>query len=179
MAIPYPVTQTKISTTQWGIPITDAVNKNATDIANNATSIASNTAALLNSPAIPITLTLAALTLGNGTNQAWLSRLSQGMVAIGGKLTFGSSTAITGALAITLPYRALAPSSGGLFMSCAGTSYSGLYRNPGANGTNCPLYVIKTDAAFGTMANIVATVPATWVAGNFIEYYVTYLTDAI
>jgi hypothetical protein len=178
MAIPYPVTQTKISTTQWGIPITDAVNKNATDIASNATAISNINAILANSPAVPVTLTFAALTLGNGTNQAWISRLSQGMVAIGGKLTLGSSSVITGALALTLPYAALAPSSGGLFMSCAGISYYGFYRNSGT-GTNCPFYATKVDTPYAQAQNIVATVPGTWVAGNYIEYYVTYLASAV
>lgn len=34
MPIPYPVTQTKISTSLWGIPITDAVNANTTFAGN-------------------------------------------------------------------------------------------------------------------------------------------------
>jgi hypothetical protein len=48
--IPYPVTLTKISTTQWGIPVTDQINANTNLLGSHTTQINANTTTLANLP---------------------------------------------------------------------------------------------------------------------------------
>lgn len=146
MPIQYPVTKTVISTSQWGIPITDAVNANTTAVANLQTATA---------------LTAwTAMTLINGfTNQNAGYNVAQyrkrgDMVEVRGTLTGGSystnffqlptgyrppaSIQIVARADVTSPYITV-DSSGNMS-----------YRAPSLSGANAGVFSIL--ASFSTIA---------------------------
>jgi hypothetical protein len=136
MAIARPTTKTKISTTEWGWPVTDAVNANTTDIAalKTATTV---------TPWTALTLTNGWTNVGGfGTAQY---RKVGDMVQLRGLVTGGAISAVIGNL--PAGFRPLIQMTVPFAQNGVGANYLSLTPNgditPAANG-----YVSLSGIAF-------------------------------
>jgi hypothetical protein len=118
------------------------------------------------------TASLTNMTKGNGTTDFYYLQVGK-TVYYRGRLTWGGSTSVAGAISISLPVTAAtaAPLTGTLTMRAGGVDYLGYIA-----GTTTTLAVSAVGSA-GTYANRVtssATVPGTWTSADNITFSITY-----
>ena len=119
--------------------------------------------------------TVSGLTAGNGTWDA-VYRRSDGYCHIRGRFTLGSTSSVTGALLVTLPFTAASNTQNGQFTGGfydSGTNYLGISYLTG----NATQFYFGAIGAGGTYATIVAasgSVPASLGTGDVIDFSGTF-----
>lgn len=119
------------------------------------------------------------LTVGNGTLVSKYVQMGK-FVHFYGSLTFGSTSAISGAVSLTLPatassnYLANASTIGTMNAIDAGTaSYIGFARIAGTTAS-MELQVVGTASTYGSTTNMSSTVPFTWGTADILLWDVRY-----
>lgn len=117
------------------------------------------------------TPTLTGITLGNGSVS--FTYVQQGKtVHVRGRVTFGSTTSVTGAASISLPVTATSANFvASLTARAAGTDYMML---PIATTTTIGVNALGSAGAYTNRTTISSTVPATWTTNDFITFSATY-----
>lgn len=116
------------------------------------------------------TPTLTNITIGNGTSA--FTYVQQGKtVHVRGRLTFGSTTAVTGAISFSLPVTATGNFTFNVTARVAGADYM-MYATP-ATGT-FGVSAVTASGTYAGRANTSATVPATWTTNDYITFSATY-----
>jgi hypothetical protein len=133
-------------------------------------------------PALPVgaweayTPTFTNLTVGNATVNFTYAQIGK-TVHVRGSLTFGASTAITGAVSFSAPVN-LATSAGGPVIGLAryndsGTaSYVGIVS--GATGSTLGLVIENVAGTYPTIANLSSSVPFLWTTSDALLVSATY-----
>lgn len=122
-------------------------------------------------PATTWTPTWTNVTVGNGTHSSWYHR-SDGYVDFHASLTFGSTSAVTGSIQLTLPINAVTGVTtinayGVFYDSSAANSYPVLFA-PASTTT----LTLNASTASGTYTNVTvtsSTIPFTWATGDIIS----------
>jgi hypothetical protein len=119
-------------------------------------------------------------TLGGGWlngNGVWTAAFCQigKTVHVFGAFTLGTTTTKGAILQITLPVAAAANRSN-LTFTGRGSVAGSIFILPGRfpSNTSMQLDVLNTGATYGTLAQVSATVPATWVTGDTFTFFATY-----
>lgn len=110
------------------------------------------------------------LTLGNGTQAITYSRTGK-TVNIRGRITFGSTTTVAGAISISLPVSATGSFTGSVTMRAGGTDFIGYIAN---TSTTIAISAVNSAGTYASRATTSATVPGTWTSGDNITFSVTY-----
>ena len=122
------------------------------------------------------TPTLSGITFGNGTIVARYTQIGKVVFATV-RITLGSTSAVTGAMAITLPVTGRAGSSAS-GAQCYFVSDGATYPTPGicdlSSQTYCYLRVLTTAAAYVGVNETSATVPWTWKTSDIIQFDAVY-----
>lgn len=105
---------------------------------------------------------------------AYYARSKGGVVHVNALFTIA---AVTGPTTFVLPINSLGDAQGNAMLLCAGGNYVGQTRIAGATGT-CAIDAINTGGTYATRANLTATVPAAWAAGDKIISSITYRAAA-
>ena len=115
------------------------------------------------------------LTIGNGTQVFRYGQINK-LVFLYGKLTFGSTTSITGAVTFTLPVTAKEANGLGsaAFTDAGNLAYFGYCFL--SSTTSGKLAAVKSDATYTTIADLSSTVPFTW--GNTDELSLQLVYEA-
>jgi hypothetical protein len=126
---------------------------------------------------ISYTPTLTNITLGNGTVDFTYVQLGK-TVHVHGRLTFGSTTSISGSANFSLPVSGRTmPVTGAAFaygssiLRAAATDYEGI-AVAGTTGIVCSAF--NSAGTYAARTNTSATVPATWTTGDLISFSITY-----
>ena len=128
---------------------------------------------ILAEPQVAWTPTITGLTVGNGTWDAEYHR-SDGHCDFRARFTWGTTSAITARLLLTLPIAAAKPTQQGQFnvgfADIGGSYYPGISSLTG-NATQTYVDVINTAATYAIMNAVSATAPFTWgaTAGHTID----------
>ena len=127
----------------------------------------------------------AGLTIGDGTVSGAYCRVND-FVHVWGRIVFGSTTAVTGAVNLTVPVSIDATVSGtflgtyigqvGIRDFDGGTSYSGVVQTLGTGGfpTRVALQVQNASGTYLTGAALSATVPMTWATSDTLWWNMYY-----
>jgi len=116
------------------------------------------------------------LTVGNGTQDFKYSRINK-VIAVAGKLTFGTTTSVTGnPIRMGLPVTNAR--SGYVHMGTAGFDDYAVSQYFGSalagSTTETYLYVLNVAGTYPSYVATSATVPFTWTNLDFITVYLTY-----
>ena len=116
------------------------------------------------------------LTVGNGTQDFKYSRVNK-VVAVTGKLTFGSTTSVTGnPIRMSLPVNNAR--SGYVHMGTVGFDDYAVAQFFGSalagSTTEVYLYALNVAGTYPSYVASSATVPFTWTTNDFITVYLTY-----
>ena len=127
----------------------------------------------------------AGLTIGDGTVTGAYCRVNN-FVHVWGRIVFGSTTAVTGAVNLTVPVSIDATVAGtflgtyigqiGIRDFDGGTSYSGVVQTLGTAGfpTRVALQVLDSSGTYLTGAALSATVPMTWAVSDTLWWNMYY-----
>lgn len=120
---------------------------------------------------VAFTPTLTNITLGNGTNTAHYVQINK-FVFVEGKITFGSTTSITGLPKATLPVTA-AIAGESVMTNChyadfGTTGYVGFVYFDST--TTVSFYVQNVGSTYPTFTSLSSTVPHTWAVNDYISY---------
>ena len=128
------------------------------------------------------TPTLTNLTIGNGTLASTYCRVNN-FIHFQGKITFGSTTSVTGSVQISVPVsisttqssQGTALGTNTFYDTSVGTWYLGVASSnvaarffPGIQYTN---------GAFAQFGNMDSTTPMTWATGDYYTWNITYRVD--
>jgi hypothetical protein len=110
------------------------------------------------------------LTLGNGTQAITYARTGK-VVHMRGRITFGSTTSVSGAISISLPVTATGVFTGQVTMRAGGTDFTGYIAS---TSTTLAISAINSAGTYASRATTSATVPGTWANGDNITFSITY-----
>lgn len=116
------------------------------------------------------TPTFTNITLGNGSTDFSYIQIGK-TVHVRGRLTFGSTTSISGAATFSLPASGKLVGYGSAILRAAAADYEGV-AVAGTTGIVCSVF--NSAGTYSARANTSATVPATWTTGDLISFSVTY-----
>jgi hypothetical protein len=114
------------------------------------------------------TVTFTNLTLGNGTAVAFYKQVGR-VVVYRMQVTFGSTTSVSGGIAISLPVTAasiVGVHSGIMFDDSTGTTTQAF---SAPTTTTVSLRVLNTAGTYGTHAATSSTIPFTWAVNDIIR----------
>lgn len=125
-------------------------------------------------PWVAYTPTLTNITLGSGGTSSFFYQRVGKMVNVRGRITLGTSGALTGVATFTLPVNAVTADQfwqSGTILNDSGTFYAGVVRVGTSSAT-----VLATNAAgtYTTAVNTSATIPFTWASGDIINVGFSY-----
>lgn len=117
------------------------------------------------------TPTLTGITLGNGSVS--FTYVQQGKtVHVRGRVTFGSTTSVTGAASISLPKTAVSANFvASLTARAGGTDYMML---PISTTTTIGVNALGASGSYTSRATVSSTVPGSWTTNDFITFSATY-----
>jgi hypothetical protein len=117
------------------------------------------------------TPTFSNLTIGNGTASFTYVRIGN-TVHVRGRLAFGSTTSVSGLIAISLPVTAVSSHFVANVTARAGGSDYALYA--ASTTTTLSLSAVGTAGTYANRVNTSATVPGTWTNADNITFSATY-----
>lgn len=127
---------------------------------------------IMDEPAQTWTPTFASgVTVGNGAWSLSTYHRSDGYVDLAGVFTLGSTSAVTGPIAVNLPIAALGLQAGDVWAElgdASAASYGPGIPNLGAT-TNFTLAALAAGGSYGTYAATSAVVPFAWAVGDLIK----------
>jgi hypothetical protein len=116
------------------------------------------------------------LTVGNGTSEFKYSRINK-VVCVAGKLTFGSTTSVTGSI-IRMGLPVNNNRLGFVHMGTVGFDDFGVNQFFGSalagSLTEAYLYALNVAGTYPSYTATTSTVPFTWTTNDFITVYLTY-----
>jgi len=117
------------------------------------------------------TPTLTGITLGNGSVS--FTYVEQGKtVHVRGRVTFGSTTSVTGAASISLPKSAVSANFvASLTARAGGTDYAML---PISTTTTIGVNALGSSGTYTNRVTVSSTVPGTWTTNDYITFSATY-----
>lgn len=116
------------------------------------------------------TPTLTGITLGNGSVS--FTYVQQGKtVHLRGRITFGTTTVVTGAVSISLPVNNTGFFVGNVILRAAGVDYIGALNN---TSTVANIAAVGSAGAYANRTNLSTVIPATWTSGDLITISFTY-----
>lgn len=126
------------------------------------------------------TPTYTGLTLGNGSVDARYCRINK-FVHVNGRITLGSTSAVTGVITVSLPVSAstlyqtlnFVPMGVATFIDATGNFFSGCVTGS-ANTTTATIYANGVGGTYLTFVNTSATVPFTFDTGDRIQFNFSY-----
>jgi hypothetical protein len=116
------------------------------------------------------TPSLTNISLGNGSVDFAYSQIGA-RVNVRGRLTFGSTTAISGAATFSLPQTGNGNSYGACILRSNATDYEGV-AIAGSSTIVCSAF--NSAGTYSARANTSATVPNIWTSGDLISFSITY-----
>ena len=123
---------------------------------------------------LPFTPVWTNLTVGNGTQVAACKVIGT-TVLLRAKLTFGSTTSVSGTIGIVLPFTVKTGAYNNighvLLLDSGGVNTEGVVDQSGI------LVVMTASGTYVGRAVVNATVPHTWATGDSIQLYATYETE--
>jgi hypothetical protein len=119
------------------------------------------------------------LTVGNAVNTAYYTQTGK-TVTVRGYLEFGTTTALTGSIEMSLPVNSQTRTSPStpignarLIDISATTSYHGTVLHT-SSSTQVTFACFNSSATYLTTNTLSSSVPFTWTTGDFISYFFTY-----
>jgi hypothetical protein len=119
---------------------------------------------------ISYTPSLTNISLGNGSVDFAYSQIGA-RVNVRGRLTFGSTTSISGSATFSLPATATGVAYGSCILRANNTDYEGVAVS---TSSTVVLSAFNSAGTYSARANTSATVPATWTTGDLISFSLTY-----
>jgi hypothetical protein len=119
---------------------------------------------------ISYTPTLTNITLGNGSVDFAYSQIGA-RVNVRGRLTFGSTTSISGAATFSLPTSATGFCYGASILRANNTDYEGVAVS---TSSTVVLSAFNSAGTYSARSTTSATIPNTWTVGDLISFSITY-----
>ena len=123
---------------------------------------------------VAYTPTLSNITLGSGGTSSFFYQRVGKMVNVRGRITLGTSGALSGVATFTLPVNAITADQfwqSGTILNDSGTFYAGVVRVGTSTAT---VLALNASATYTTAVNTALNVPFTWASGDILNVGFSY-----
>ena len=123
---------------------------------------------------VAYTPTLSNITLGSGGTSSFFYQRVGKMVNVRGRITLGTSGALSGVATFTLPVNAITADQfwqSGTILNDSGTFYAGVVRVGTSTAT---VLALNASATYTTAVNTALNIPFTWASGDILNVGFSY-----